>query len=455
MKLLLIGSGIRTPLLIYGLIARQRELDLTEVVLFDVDQRRLETMRWLAHHVAISTGADFTVRADSDLRTAATGAAFIFSSIRVGQEQGRIEDERIALELGILGQETTGPGGFAMALRTIPVLLDYAAIIKEVAPDAWFINFTNPAGLITQVLRDETALKVIGICDTPTAMRTSIAAALGRPTDEVFVDYVGLNHLGWAHRVLADGRDVLPDLIADYPRLQRAGHEWSLFDADLVRALGMLPNEYLYYFYYRERAVGNIVSSGGTRGQQIKAINDPLWNGLAEDHLRDDADGALERYTGSMLRRSESYMARERGSGTEHGGDKPGPDLLTDEGYAGLALDVMQAINADSKATLILNVTNDGCIAELHPDDVIETVCLVDARGVRPVSQPPLPEPAMTLVRSVKAYERLAVRAAVTGDRDAAVLGLAIHPLVCSWSLARELVERYLSAHDAFLPQFR
>jgi len=455
MKLLLIGSGIRTPLLIHGLIERQLDLGITEVVLFDIDQRRLEIMHWLANHVAVSNGASFAVRAEPALRSAAEGAAFIFSSIRVGQEQGRIDDERIALELGVLGQETTGPGGFAMALRTIPVLLDYAAIIEAVAPEAWFINFTNPAGLITQALRNETSLKVIGICDTPTAMRTSITTALGRSIDDVFVDYCGLNHLGWVHRVLVDGVDVLHDLIGDYPRLQEAGHEWSLFDADLVEALGMLPNEYLYYFYYREQAVGNITRSGSTRGQQIKAINDPLWGGLAEDHRRDDPKGALERYLGSMLSRSGSYMTRERGRTIDDHGERHVVDLFADEGYAGLALDVMQAIVRDRKATLILNVTNGGCLAELQPNDVIETVCLVDAHGVRPLGQPPLPDTAMSLVRTVKTYERLAVQAAVHGDREAAVLGLAVHPLVCSWSLARKLVDRYLSAQEASLQQFR
>lgn len=455
MKLLLVGSGIRTPLLIHGLIQRQQELGITDVVLFDIDQRRLEIMQWFANHIALSNGAMFSIRADPDLRSAAHGADFIFSSIRVGQEPGRVEDERIALELGVLGQETTGPGGMAMALRTIPVLLDYAAIIEEVAPDAWFINFTNPAGLITQALRDETSLKVVGICDTPTAMRTSIASVVGRGIDDVFVDYVGLNHLGWVHRVLVDGKDVLPGLIADYSRLQRAGHEWSLFDADLVSALSMLPNEYLYYFYYREQAVGNIVRSGSTRGQQIKSINDPLWIGLTEDRHADDPNRAHERYLDSMLCRSGSYMERERGGEIAGHRAVHVTDLFADEGYADLALDVMHAIAQDRKATLILNVTNGGCIAELQPNDVIETVCLVDAHGVRPLSQPPLPDAAMSLVCTIKTYERLVVKAAVSGDREAAVLGLAIHPLVSSWALARELVDRYLIAHEASLPQFR
>lgn len=455
MKLLLLGSGIRTPLLIHGLIQRQQELGVSEVVLFDIDQGRLETMHWLARHVAESNGAVFTVRADPDLRSAAANAAFIFSSIRVGQEQGRIDDERIALDLGVLGQETTGPGGFAMALRTIPVLLDYAMVIEDVAPDAWFINFTNPAGLITQALRGETSLNVIGICDTPTAMRTSIARALDRQTDELFVDYAGLNHLGWVHGVLVDDRDVLPDLIVDYARLQGGGHEWSLFDADLVRALGMLPNEYLYYFYYRERAVRNIVGSGSTRGQQIKVINDLLWTELAAAHRSGSPERALERYVGSMLSRSGSYMERERGGEMSGPGESRVANLFADEGYADLALDVMDAIVQDREATLVLNVTNDGCLAEMQADDVIETICLVDARGVRPLSQPPLPDTAMDLVRTIKTYERLAIQAAVTGDREAAVLGLAVHPLVCSWSLARELVDRYLAAHQAALPRFR
>lgn len=457
MKLLLLGAGIRTPLMIHGLLRRENELKLTEVVLYDTDATRLEVMHWLATEIVQRHGGSFVVGRSTSLEAAAEGAAFVFSAIRVGQEESRVADERIAMDVGVLGQETTGAGGFSMALRTIPVLLDYAKVIERVAPDAWFVNFTNPAGLITQALRNETNLKVVGICDTPTAMRTSIATYLGRPMDQVFVNYIGLNHLGWVRDVTVGGISRFDEILADYEELQRAGHEWTLFDPSLVRALNLLPNEYLYYFYYRERAVENIRASGSTRGMQIQVINEPLWITLKGHHAAGDMEAALEAYANAMLYRSGSYMARESGHVVEDDGPSSADAALAlfeDEGYAGLAMDVMQAIIQDGKAVLTLNVRNDGCLSELQDDDVIEALCLVDAQGIRPLTQKALPDAIRGLVQSVKTYERYAVQAAVNGDRGAAVMALTVHPLVCSWSLAERLVDAYLTTHRDMLPQF-
>lgn len=455
MKLLLLGAGIRTPLMIHGLLRRAALLKLDRVALFDADEGRLETMTRIASEIVRQAGGGFEIHCTTDFSSAATGADFIFSAIRVGQEQSRVTDERIALDAGVLGQETTGPGGFSMALRTIPVLLDYARIIERVAPDAWFVNFTNPAGLITQALLDHTSLKVIGICDTPTAMQRSISAMLGASMDEVFVDYVGLNHLGWVRDIRLNGQSRMQGVLDHYEQLRTFGHEWTLFPPALVRALGMLPNEYLYYFYAREQAIRNIAASGSTRGGQIKAINEPLWSTLVEAHRAGDIGRALKAYGDAMLTRSGSYMARESGNATVSDApiDALG-DVFEDEGYAGLAMDVMQAIVQDRPAALILNVRNGGVLAELQENDVIETTCMVDANGVHPLAQRPLEPTISGLVLSVKAYERLTVDAAVRGDRDAAVMGLAIHPLVLSWSLAEQLVDQYVQAHQQYLTRF-
>jgi 6-phospho-beta-glucosidase len=289
-------------------------------------------------------------------------------------------------------------------------------------------------------------------------MRTSIARYFSRPLDAVFVDYVGLNHLGWIRDVTLDGISRQDELLQNFTALQAVGHEWSLFDPPLVQALGLLPNEYLYYFYYRDRAFENIRSSGSTRGIQIQAINQPLWATLSRAHQASDASMALDAYAAAMLSRSGSYMARESGHqatvATHGSGADAALALFEDEGYAGLAMDVMQAIVQDRKATLVLNVRNDGCLAELEDEDVIEAVSLVDAHGIRPLAQRRLPESIQGLVQSIKAYERQAVQAAVCGDRDAAVLALALHPLVGSWPMASSLVESYLSEHKDMLPQF-
>jgi 6-phospho-beta-glucosidase len=451
MKLLLIGAGIRTPLLLHGLVRRQERLGLREVVIFDDDPDRLGTMGAFARYVAERAGATFTVRAEPDFATAARGASFVFSAIRVGKESQRIADERIPLRHGVLGQETTGPGGLAMALRTVPALLRYAAVLAREAPDAWFVNFTNPAGLITQALVNQTSLRVIGICDTPTSMRTSIARVLERDEDDLFFEYAGLNHLGWVRRVLVDGRDRLPDLIERYEDLRTADHQWGLFDAGLVRLLGLLPNEYLYYYYYREQAVEHILASGSTRGEQILGINEPLWRELTDQLAAGRPDLALAAYERRMFARSSTYMDRE--SGRPSSPSSPSSPL-DDEGYAGLALAVMEAVVGRRPATLVLNVVNGGCLPDLPPDDVVEVTCLVDERGPRPLAQLPLPERVRSLVLSVKSYERLAVEAAVTGSVEAAVAALTVHPLVCSYSLATRIVADYLDAHRDFLPQF-
>ena len=319
MKLLLIGAGIRTPLLLHGLIRRQEALGLTEVALYDDDPSRLATMGAFARYVAAQGGARFAVTAHDDLRAGASGAGFVFSAIRVGQERHRIADERVPLRYGVLGQETTGPGGFAMALRTIPALLHYAPILEAEAPDAWLVNFTNPAGLITQALTRHTNLRVVGICDTPTAMRGSIARFLGRSEDEVSLDYVGLNHLGWVRRVLVDGRDALPELVDRYDELSASNHEWGLFEPELVRLLGLLPNEYLYYYYYRDKADANILASGSTRGEQILGINEPLWRELSDNLAAGQPDLALRAYEQRMVARTSTYMARESGRRDEGG----------------------------------------------------------------------------------------------------------------------------------------
>ena len=262
MKLTLLGSGVRAPFVLRGLAAGQDDLDLDEVVLHDRDPERLELMTALGAHFCETWGARFAVRGEPDPREAVEGARFVFSAIRPGQEVARAVDEEVPLKHGVLGQETTGPGGFAMALRTIPAMLDWAHLIEEAAPDALVVNFTNPVGIVMQALHDHADVRAVGICDGPISMQRSVAAFLGLPREQVHADYFGLNHCGWIHRVLVDGRDRLPEIIDRFEELQTADEQWRLFEPPLVRAIGMLPMEYLYFYYYRDQAVANIRGSG-------------------------------------------------------------------------------------------------------------------------------------------------------------------------------------------------
>ncbi len=245
------GGGVRTPLLVHGLAQSQSLLDIEEFALFDIDPDRTEVIARVGREVVRKLGADFRIVVYDKLEEAVAGAHFIFSSIRVGGIAARANDERMAIEHGLAGQETTGPGGVAMALRTVPVVIEQAHVIERAAPDAWLINFTNPAGLITQALSAHSRLRVIGICDTPIELFHRIADVLGEPYGQMEFDYVGLNHLGWVKRVHVRGEDVTRRLLADPAALARL-YPAQLFDPALIQALGLIPSEYLF-FYYNQR----------------------------------------------------------------------------------------------------------------------------------------------------------------------------------------------------------
>ncbi len=452
MKMTLLGTGVRTPFVLHGLADRGRELGLTQVVLHDVDPERLDVMRALGAHLCGEWGARFDIRAERDPRAALAGSRFVFSAIRVGQDRARALDEEIPLKYGVLGQETVGPGGFAMAMRTIPVMLDYARLIAEVAPDALVVNFTNPVGLIMQALADHTSIRAVGVCDGPIEMKRSVAELLEVPPDEMHVDYFGLNHCGWIHRVLVDGRDRMREILDRYEELQSAEDSWRLFDAELVRTLGMLPMEYLYFYYYRERAVEHIVHSGSTRGAQIAQLNDSLWPALRERIGSGDMDGARGAWERALEARGSTYFARERGETAVL--DQPesaGDEMFEGDGYEGLAIAVMTAAVRRKKASLIVNVQNLGAIRDFRDDDVVEVTCTVDEHGAHPLAQGSMPDAARALVEPVKAYERLTVQAAVEGSYDKALEALIVHPLIASYRLAKSILDDYLSVHPDLL----
>jgi 6-phospho-beta-glucosidase len=454
----LLGTGVRTPFILHGLADRETELGLTEVVLHDVDPDRLETMTTLGGHLVRSWGASFAVERGTDPREALRGSRFVFSAIRVGQERARALDEQIALKHGVLGQETTGPGGFAMALRTIPAMLDYAALIEEVAPDAIVVNFTNPVGIIVQAVTDHSPIRVVGVCDGPIGMKRSVAELLGIPGDEIHVDYAGLNHAGWIHRVMVDGAERLPELLERYEELRELDESWALFDTELVRTIGMLPMEYLYFYYYRDRAIENVLRSHGTRGEQIAALNERLWPALRERIEAGDLDGAQRVWERTMDERHATYFARERGEDPgSHDGDEAfdeRAEMFEGDGYEGLAASVIAAAARRLKIPLIVNTRNRGAIPWLAEDDVVEVTSLVDQHGARALTQGELPPAARPLIEPIKAYERLTVEAAVSGSYRSALEALLAHPLVGSYPVATGILDDYLSAHAEHLTRF-
>ncbi len=434
MRLVMLGGGgFRTPLVYAALAATGA--GVTDVVLQDTDRDRLDVMAHvLAPITAASPGTAPRVTTTTDLDVALEGADFVFSAIRVGGLAARVQDERVALDLGVLGQETTGPGGIAYGLRTIPVARAVAERVRAVAPDAWVINFTNPAGMITEAMRAVLGDRVVGICDTPITMAKRAARLLGIPGDaRVELDYVGLNHLGWLRGLSWDGTDHLPRLLAD-DALLGATEEGQLFGLDWVRELGALPNEYVYYYDFTRDAVAAIRGSGPTRGEFLRGQQDAFYAAAGADPRR-----AHILWTATRDERESTYMAAEH-AGAPRGGETGVADV---GGYEGVALALMRAITHDEEATMILNVANGSTVTALPPDAVVEVPVTVGREGPRPlpVTAPDLHQ--LGLMAQVKAVERLTIEAAVTGSPVAAEQAFALHPLVDSVTTARSLLQAY------------
>ena len=265
------GGGARTPLLLHGLAQAQSVLNLRQVALYDINRPAATLMATLGREIVAANIAankgEFEITTPDTLEAAIEGAQFVLSSIRVGGIEARARDERLIIDYGLVGQETTGPGGLAMALRTVPIALAHAHLIERLAPEAWLINFTNPAGLITQALMTHSTVRVIGICDTPSELFHRIAWSLGLPFEDLEFVYSGLNHLGWVQRLLLRGEDITARLLGDDQALLRV-YPARLFEPEMVRTLGLIPSEYLFYYYVKSRAFQNQRAAGVSRGKR-------------------------------------------------------------------------------------------------------------------------------------------------------------------------------------------
>lgn len=431
------GGGFRVPLVYGALLGDHAEGRVTQVVLHDVDDRRLYAVaRVLAEQAAGVPDAP-AVSTTTDLDEALRGADFVFSAIRVGGLEGRANDERVALAEGVLGQETVGAGGIAYGLRTVPVAVDIARRVARLAPDAWVINFTNPAGLVTEAMSRHLGDRVIGICDSPVGLGRRIARVLGADPREAWIDYVGLNHLGWVRGLHVKGRDELPRLLADLPLLG-SFEEGRLFGADWLQSLGAIPNEYLHYYYFNRETVRAYQQAEKTRGAFLHDQQARFYTQVGTPDTP-----ALATWDRTRAEREATYMAENRESAGA--GDREEEDLSG--GYEKVALALMRAVARDERTTLILNVRNRSTLSVLDGDAVIEVPCLVDAQGAHPVSVDPLPDHATGLVCAVKAVEREVLRAAESGSRAHAVKAFALHPLVDSVNVARRLVDGYTAVH--------
>jgi 6-phospho-beta-glucosidase len=429
------GGGVRTPLLIHGLLRSQSLLNIGTLKLFDVDRKRADLMAGLGREIARILDADVPIDARDSIESTVEGSDFVLSSLRIGGMAARARDERIAIDQGLAGQETTGPGGVAMALRTIPVALEHARVVEGLAPHAWFINFTNPAGLITQALQHHTKLRVIGICDTPAELVHKISQALREAPADVQCDYAGLNHLGWVRRVLVRGQDVTARLLADEHALRQLYHA-DLFDPLLIRTLQLIPSEYLFFYYSQRKAYENQVTAGASRGEELMRLNGDLFSQLQSESPR-DALGTYRRY---LMKRNASYLRleAEAGTGFQTHMDEPDPfDAPT--GYHKIAVEVMMGLVSKQPRTVIVNVRNESSVEDLRADDIVEVPCQISMEGVKPSQVGTLPESVRGLVLAVKAYERSAIRAAVEKSWPMALLAMLEYPIIGQWEIAERL----------------
>ena len=446
------GGGLRTPLLIYGLNQVRESIHAQELVLYDADAERAALMARLGDEIVVQSGGTLRIRVARGLQDAVDGAAFVLNSIRVGGIAARARDERIALEHGYPGQETTGPGGLAMALRTIPVILDQARAVERHSPQAWFISFTNPAGLITQALTDHTSLRVAGICDTPTELFHRIALALASPPSDVECEYFGLNHLGWVKRIRLHGQDVTDRVLGNDASL-RSLYSTNLFDPTLIRSLSLIPTEYLFFYYAQRKALENQRKAGVTRGEEIARMNKTLLSDLSSS----TPAHAVALYVNYLSQRSGSYMKLEAEAGSAFTGQSTPPEdpFQSATGYHRIALSVMQALISSTPQRVVVNVRNQGAIADLSAGDVVEVPCSISRTGIVPQPVGKLPDSVRGLVLAVKAYERAAIRAAVESSIERAQTALLLYPAVGEWEPARALLDALIQSDPEHLGYLR
>ena len=385
------------------------------------------------------------------------------TAFRAGYLESRVVDEQVPLKYGVLGQETTGPGGFAMALRTIPVMLEYVELIRQLAPQAWLLNFTNPAGMVTEAITRVAGFeRAVGICDNPAAMLRSAAVHLGAKPEDLFPEYYGLNHLGWMRSIYLNGEDQAPGLIRAFKE-GAARLEGLPFNPELVEALGVIPTESLYFYYSPRQSVETLVRAGQSRAQQILPFNQQLFANLQRIRDEEEPPETVEAvYARYLDQRHSTYMTLETGSAA-HGApqtierEAEAPEVETQiagaaEGYSAVALGVIEALTQNPTA-MILNVPNRGALPGLAEDDVVEVTCFVGGDVIRPLAMGCLPEHALGLMKMVKAYERLTIQAAVEKSYSLAVKALALHPLVPSYEVAKAILDDYLEIHGDYFPQ--
>lgn len=434
LKIVTIGGGSSyTPELIEGYIKRQDQLPIKEIWLVDIEagKEKLEVVGAMAKRMVKAAGLDWEVHLTLDRREALKDADYVSTQFRVGLLDARIKDERVPLSHGVLGQETNGAGGMFKAFRTIPVILDIIADMKEVCPNAWLVNFTNPAGMVTEAaIKHGGWKKTAGLCNVPIGHSKQAAEKLGVPEEELFIKYAGINHFHW-HRVWDkagnERTDELIDLIYG-PQEDSESHLKNIHSApfhyEQIKDLGMLPCGYHRYYYIEDEMLAHSVEEfekGETRAQVVKATEARLFE-LYKDPALDYKPKELEQRGGTH--------------------------------YSDAACELIASIQNDKRTDMVVSTENNGTITDLPYDCVVEVSGPVTSHGHEPYNWGSFPPAARGLIQGMKGMEETTIRAAITGDYGAALHAFTINPLVPGGKMAKRLLDELLLAHKDHLPQF-
>jgi len=416
MKFTVVGAGSSyTPELLDELAVRQEQLPVKEMVLYDIDEKRLEIMTGFCRRFAKKKGLNVPIRSTLNLDDALEGADFVDTQIRVGGNRQRVVDEKIPIRYGLVGQETTGAGGMMKAMRTIPVMLHVAEKMERLSPTGWLINYTNPTGLITEAVTRYTKANIAGFCSGGIFPKMWAKKALGVEYRQVQYDYVGLNHMNFISNITIDGKPLTQ---AQFEALARVN---DAIDLDLQKLMGVLPSPYLAWYYHTKRRVQWLKDAKMTRGEEVQLLEKEVYDAYA-DPACDEKPAALAK----------------RGGG----------------GYSEVAMNFVNAVYNNQDTEMVVNVPNRGAVPFLPDSAVVEIPCLVNARGMAPLHVAHVPPMCWGLIAEVKNYEQLAVEAAVEGNVEKMKLALLAHPLVRDYELIEKMVPELLAANKEFLPQF-
>ena len=422
LKAAVIGAGSTyMPELIEGFIGRQESLPFNSINLMDIDEKRLEIVGGMARRQLLAGGFKGEIVLTSDLDSAIDGAFFVFGQVRVGKMQARITDEKIPLKYGLLGQETTGAGGFMKALRTVPVILDIAERMKRGAADgAWLINFSNPSGIVAEAVLNYTDTNMIGLCNSPINMVRSIANTLG--TDEFDYEYVGLNHLSWITSVVKKGgQENLVEALSGKAGASMQNIPKINIDPAILRAVPYIPSSYLSYFYARAELIQKCMEAEKTRGEVCLE--------LEKDLLAQYADETLDTKPAELALRGGAL-------------------------YSTAALSAAESIANDKREHHVVAAKNRGAVPFMGDDDVIEGLFELARDCVTPIPVHTYNDYVIGLMQAVKAFEKLTARAAIEGCRDAALAALMVHPLIGDFAKAKPLLDEMLEVNKEYLPRF-